>query len=94
MYKNFVIILLIILVIFYLTEFIKKNEEFSSYDSNIYESIGIVPNKMLYFNPPNLSQSDIDYQHNLNEISGYDSGTRGYYNPIYAANIAASLNTN
>jgi hypothetical protein len=97
----FVIILIVILVIFYFYGFTEKNEGFRIYDSgfrgfntNNYESIGIAPTKKLYLNPPNNSESDIDYQDYLNEVSGYDSGTRGYNNPVYASKIAAGLNTN
>jgi hypothetical protein len=93
----FVIFLLFILVIFYLTGFMKidKNENFSLNPySNIYEPIDIVPSKMLFLRPPNPLQPDVDYQDNLNEVSGYDSGTRGYNNPYFAAKIAADLDTN
>lgn len=38
--------------------------------------------------------SNIDYQDDLNMVSGYDSGTRGYYNPYYARKIAQDLDTN
>lgn len=98
MFGNFVICLLVLLVVIYLSGFMKinKSEEFinSSSKSNIYESIGIVPSKMLYLEPPNPSQPNVDYQDWLNEVSGYDAGTRGYDNPVYAADVAAGLDTN
>jgi len=97
MFSNFVIGLLILLVVFYLTGFIhkNKNEKFTlNPSSNIYESIGVVPNKMLYLTPPSPLEPNVDYQDYLNEVSGYDSGTRGYLNPYYAANVAAGLDTN
>jgi len=104
MFSNFVIFLLILLVVIYLSDFMKinKSEGFinSSSKSNIYESIGVVPNKTLYLippnqlNPPNPTQPNVDYQDWLNEVSGYDSGTRGYDNPIYASNVAQGLDTN
>lgn len=92
MFSNFVIILLVILVIFYM--FISHRENFLNSNSNIYESIGVVPSKTLYFRPPNSTQPNVDYQDWLNEVGGYDAGTRGYNNPIYAADIAAGLDTN
>lgn len=92
MFSNFVVCLLIILAIFYIIEFMYKKENFVGFvDQNIYESIGSVPRKTLYF--PRF-ESDIDYQANLNDISGYDAGTRGYDNPLYAMNVARGLNTN
>ncbi len=97
MFNNFFICLLILIVVIYLTGFIKKNndEKFTlNPSSNIYESIGVVPSKMLYLSPPNSTQPNVDYQDYLNEISGYDSGTRGYSNPFYAANVAVGLDTN
>lgn len=94
MYSNFVIILLIILVIFYYTGFIKSKENFRGVNSNIYESINAVPNKLLYLTPPNPYQPNVDYQDYLNDVSGYDSATRGYYNPVYANDVAAGLDTN
>lgn len=96
MFSNFVIGLLIILVVIYLTKFIGDNEGFRVFNSNsnIYESISTVPNKMLYLTPPNPTQPNVDYQDWLNEVSGYDAGTRGYNNPVYAANVAAGLDTN
>lgn len=96
MFSNFVIILLVFLVVLYVVRYFEKNEFFGNYDSNIYESIGsgIVPSKMLYFSPQNNSISDIDYQDYLNEVSGYDSGTRGYNNLNYAVDVAAGLDTN
>lgn len=94
MFSNFFFILLVVLVIIYLTEFIKSNENFYNVNSNIYESVGIIPSKLLFLNPPNSTQPNVDYQDYLNEISGYDSGTRGYNNPIFAANVAAGLDTN
>jgi hypothetical protein len=96
MFSNFVIGLLVILVVLYLTKFISGNEGFRVFNSNsnIYESIGAVPNKMLYLSPPNHTQPNVDYQDWLNEVSGYDAGTRGYNNPVYAADVAAGLDTN
>lgn len=105
MFSNFVIVLLLALVIIYLTKFMvdvnndddDDDEGFRVFNSNanIYESIdGIVPNKMLYFTPPNSAQPDIDYQDYLNEVSGYDAGTRGYNNLTYATDVAAGLDTN
>ena len=96
MFSNFVIGLLIILVVIYLTKFIGDNEGFRVFNSNsnIYESIGTVPNKMLYLTPPNPTQPNVDYQDWLNEVSGYDAGTRGYDNLAYAADVAAGLDTN
>lgn len=97
MFNNFVICLLILLVFFYLIEFTQnyKIEKFIvNSNSNIYESIGIIPSKMLYLTPPNSLEPNIDYQDYLNEVSGYDSGTRGYNNPIYAMNVANGLDTN
>lgn len=96
MCSNFVIGLLILLVIIYLSGYMSRGEGFRMYDSNsnIYDSIGIVPNKMLYLTPPNPSEPNIDYQDYLNEVSGYDSGTRGYDNPFYALNVANGLDTN
>ena len=96
MFSIFVTILLTILIVFYLTNFIRKDENFSAFNSNsnIYESIGVVPSKILYLSPPNSSQPNVDYQDWLNEVSGYDSGTRGYNNPIYATNVATGLDTN
>ena len=101
---NYLIIyLLFILVIFYLTGFMKvdknknknENENFTINPySNIYEPIDIVPSKMLFSRPPNPLQPNVDYQDYLNEVSGYDSGTRGYNNPYFAAKIAADLDTN
>lgn len=100
MFSNFVIVLLLALVTIYLTKFFEGFEGFEGFrvfnsNSNVYESIdGIVPNKMLYFTPPNSTQPDIDYQDYLNEVSGYDAGTRGYNNLTYAADVAAGLDTN
>jgi hypothetical protein len=96
MFSNFVICLLILLVVIYLTGFMKNNNEKFTLNpnSNIYESIGVVPNKLLYLTPPSPLQPNVDYQDYLNEVSGYDSGTRGYSNPYYAANVAAGLDTN
>ena len=96
MFSNFVIGLLVILVVIYLTKFISSDEGFRVFNSNsyIYESIGVVPNKMLYLSPPNSTQPNADYQDWLNEVSGYDAGTRGYSNPVYAADVAAGLDTN
>ena len=95
MISNFVICLLVILVVIYLMNTFGNNEGFRvNSNNNIYESIGVVPNKMLYLSPPNSTQPDVDYQNWLNEVSGYDSGTRGYTNPIFAANVAAGLDTN
>ena len=98
MFSNFVICLLVLLVVIYLSGFMKidKSEGFinSSSKSNIYESIGVVPSKMLYLAPPNPTQPNVDYQDWLSEVSGYDSGTRGYDNYAYAADVAAGLDTN
>lgn len=98
MFGNFVICLLVILVVIYLSGFMKinKSEGFinSSSKSNIYESIGVVPSKMLYLTPPNPTQPNVDYQDWLNEVSGYNAGTRGYDNYAYAADVAAGLDTN
>lgn len=96
MFSNFVIVLLAALVVIYLTKFIDDNEGFRVFNSNsnIYESIGTVPNKMLYLTPPNPTQPNVDYQDWLNEVSGYDAGTRGYDNLAYADNVAAGLDTN
>lgn len=94
MFSNFVIVLLVVLVLFYLTGFMNNNEGFRGVDSNIYESIGVVPSKMLYLTPPNPSEPNIDYQNYLDTVSGYNSGSRGYSNPVYAADIAAGLDTN
>lgn len=98
MFGNFVICLLVILVVIYLSGFMKinKSEGFinSSSKSNIYESIGVVPSKMLYLTPPNPTQPNVDYQDWLNEVSGYNAGTRGYDNYSYAADVAAGLDTN
>ena len=97
MFNNFVICLLIIFVVFYLITHVKIhiNEPFINLSSkhNIYESIG-VPNKILYLSPPNSTQPNVDYQDYLNEVSGYDAGTRGYNNPYYALGVAAGLDTN
>jgi len=93
MFNNFVICLLILLVVIYLSKYMSKNENFRNLNMNlnpyIYESVGIVPNKMLYLTPPN-----IDYQDYLNKVSGYDAGTRGYNNLFYATNVADDLDTN
>ena len=94
MFSNFSIILLIILVVIYLTGFINNNESFRSINSNIYKSIDIVPSKMLHLTPPNSTQPNVDYQDYLNEVSGYDAGTRGYNNPLFAIGVAAGLDTN
>ena len=98
MFSNFIVCLLVILVIIYLSGFMKinKSEGFInlSSKSNIYESVGVVPSKMLYLAPPNPTQPNVDYQDWLNEVSGYDSGTRGYDNYNYATNVAAGLDTN
>ena len=98
MLVNFIICLLVLLSVIYLFDFmiINKSERFINLSSktNVYESIGVVPNKMLYLTPPNPTQPDVDYQDWLNEVSGYDSGTRGYDNYAYATNIAAGLDTN
>lgn len=96
MCSNFIFGLLLVLVIIYLTNFIGNNEGFRVFNSNsnIYESLGVMPNKILYLTPPNSTQPNVDYQDYLNEVSGYDSGTRGYSNPIYAADVAAGLDTN
>jgi len=96
MFSNFIVGLLVVLVVLYLTKFIRVDEGFRVFNSNsnIYESIGTVPNKILYLSPPNSSQPNVDYQDWLNEVSGYDAGTRGYSNPIYAVDVAAGLNTN
>lgn len=96
MLYNFIIVLIIILAIFYFIQFSNKNEGFRTFDSNsnIYESIGAVPNKLLYLTPPNPTQPNVDYQDYLNELSGYDAGTRGYFNPIYADDVAMGLDTN
>lgn len=89
-----ILILLFLLIIFYLYQ--KNNEQFRNLNSksNIYESIGLVPSKLLYLSPPTPTEPNVDYQDWLNEVSGYDSGTRGYYNPVYAADVAAGLDTN
>ena len=95
MLSNFVICLIILLVVIYLTDTMGKmgkmgkKEKFSLGNSNIYEPINRVGNKIIYLYPP-----DLDYQDDLNEISGYDSGTRGYNNYLYAKQIAADLDTN
>lgn len=96
MFSNFVICLLILLVVIYLSNFMKSNEEFRNLNlnSNIYESVGIVPSKILYLTPPNPSQPNIDYQNWLDEVSEYDAGTREYNNPVYAEDVAAGLDTN
>jgi hypothetical protein len=96
MCSNFIFGLLLVLVIIYLTNFIGNNEGFRVFNSNsnIYESLGVMPSKILYLTPPNSTQPNVDYQDYLNEVSGYDSGTRGYSNPIYAADVAAGLDTN
>jgi hypothetical protein len=98
MFGNFVICLLVLLVVIYLSGFmiINKSEGFinSSSKSNIYESIGVVPSKLLYLTPPNPTQPDVDYQDWLNEVSGYNAGTRSYDNYAYAADVAAGLDTN
>jgi hypothetical protein len=95
MCSNFIFGLLLVLVIIYLTNFISNNEGFRVFNSNsnIYESVGIMPSKILYLTPPNPTQPNVDYQDYLNEVSGYDAGTRGYSNPVYAANVAAGLDT-
>lgn len=94
MFSNFFICLLLILVVIYLINTSNNVEGFKvSNNKNIYESVETVPNKMLYLIPPNSTQPDLDYQDYLNEISGYDSGTRGYDNLTYAVNIAAGLDT-
>lgn len=74
----------------------KSDEGFRNLNphSNIYESVGVVPSKLLYLTPPNPTQPNVDYQDWLNEVSGYDAGTRGYYNLAYADNVAAGLDTN
>jgi hypothetical protein len=86
--KNlFILILLLLLAIFYYFNLISK-EKFILYDTNVIysnQNLNVVPQ-------PN--QSDIDYQAYLNNISGYDSATRGYYNPYYAQEIARELDTN
>lgn len=93
---NLIICLLIILVIIYLFDFMNINEGFANNSSktNIYKSVGLTPNKMLYLSPPNTDQPNVDYQDWLNEVSGYDSGTRGYDNYTYAADVASGLDTN
>jgi hypothetical protein len=88
--NTFIIILLIILAIFII--FDKKSEKFKSIHQNIYSNVGLIPNN--YIMPPNSTQPNIDYQDYLNEVSGYDAGTRGYYNPIYAQDVATGLDTN
>lgn len=96
MFSNFVICLLILLVVIYLTRFMKndKDEKFTlNPSSNIYESVSVVPSKTLHLTPPN-PEPNIDYQNYLNDVSGYDSGTRGYNNPYYSASVAAGLDTN
>lgn len=97
MFSNFIILLIVLLAIIYLFEFMSKenNEGFRNSYSNIYASVDRgVPDKLLYLRPPNPLQPNIDYQDYLNDISGYDSGTRGYDNPIFAAGVAAGLDTN
>ena len=78
----FILILIIILVIF-----------------NFWKSTGL-ENFLLYpfyntaynnINQPTMA--DIDYQADLNKVSGYDSGTRGYLNPRYAQQVANDLST-
>lgn len=93
---NLIICLLIILVIIYLFDFMNINEGFANNSSktNIYKSVDLIPNKMLYLSPPNTDQPNVDYQDWLNEVSGYDSGTRGYDNYTYAADVASGLDTN
>lgn len=96
MFSNFVFVLLFLLVVIYLIGFMNTNEGFRSVDSNIYGNVNgdSTRNKILYLSPPNPNQPNIDYQDYLNEVSGYDAGTRGYDNPYYANNVASGLDTN
>ncbi len=96
MITNFIICMIVLLVVIYLHGFTDKKERFinSNTKTNLYETVGLVPTKILHLNPPNPTELDVDYQDDLNEISGYDSATRGYNNPLYALNVAANLDTN
>jgi hypothetical protein len=50
--------------------------------------------KNQYYEMPNSTQPNIDYQDYLDNSSGYNSATRGYNNPHYAKSVAAGLTTN
>jgi len=78
----FILILLIILVFFYFSKSLGLEGFllFPFYDYTFYN-----------YNQPTMA--DIDYQADLNMVSGYDSGSRGYFNPYYAQKIANDLST-
>lgn len=91
---NYILVILLILIVvgIYLY-FFTSNENFSTSAGSLPKS-NFLPINSQYFVPPNPNQPDIDYQDYLNNTSGYDSGSRGYFNPKYAKTIASGLDTN
>ena len=89
---NFVYILLVILVLFWLFEFFEK-EKFEMIDNNIYQNLNSnKSNKyFIYTSPTYFAEIEPDYQAYLNNVSGYDGATRSYNNPLYAQKIAREL---
>lgn len=87
------VILLILIVAGIYLYFCTRNENFST-SAGASPKSNFLPINSQYFVPPNPDQPNIDYQDYLNNTSGYDSGTRGYFNPKYAQTIAAGLDTN
>lgn len=97
---TFIIILIIVIIGFYLYN--NNSENFKllydsspqtiGYSNNQYQNIGYNPLQKNIM-PPYPTEPDVDYQDYLNEISGYDSGSRSYQNPYYAQAVAAGLDT-
>jgi hypothetical protein len=77
-----------ILIIFYTNYFTEKFTVFDFNNSQYAKINELVPTNLSY-----PTQSDIDYQDDLNVISGYDGATRSYNNPFYAQQIASGLDT-
>ena len=90
---NFVILLIIILIIIFLLKQNIFKENFKSLD-NLYLNISRDPLKKQIISPPYPTEPNVDYQGYLNSISDYDSATRSYFNPYYAQQVAAGLDTN
>lgn len=79
-YWNLLLLLLLILLVIWMHYFGSKPESFENFAN--FANFAPLP----YFHVPLLQYFD-------NEPSGYDAGTRGYYNPNFANEVAQGLDT-
>lgn len=79
-YVNVIILIILIAIALWIsTKNTFKNENFDLFNFNNYQSL------------PFLRLPPINYYSSI--PTGYDSGTRGYYNPYFAQQVAQGLDT-